>query len=42
MTESQKIRKTVKRKFAIFSSGLFFKEKLFEFSSSFLLSMFKV
>jgi len=31
--ESQKIRKIVMRKFAIFSSGLVFKEKLFEFSS---------
>ena len=31
--ESQKIRKIVMRKFAIFSSGLIFKEKLFEFSS---------
>ena len=35
--ESQKIRKIVKRKFPIFSSGLSFNEKLFKFSSSFLL-----
>ena len=33
ITESQKIRKIVIRKFAIFSSGLIFKEKLFKFSS---------
>ena len=38
--ESQKIRKIVIRKFAIFSSGLTFKEKLFKFCSSFLLSLF--
>jgi len=40
ITESKKIRNIVKRKFAIFSSGLIFKEKLFEFSSSFLLSIY--
>jgi len=32
--------KIAKRKFAIFSSGLSFNEKLFKFSSSFLLSIF--
>jgi len=40
ITESQIIHKIVKRKFTIFSSGLFFKEKLFKLSSSFLISLF--
>ena len=40
ITESEIIGKIVIRKFAIFSSGLIFKEKLLKFSSSFLLSIF--
>ena len=39
ITESEKIFKIVRRKFAIFSSGLIFKEKFFKSSSSFLLSI---
>jgi len=41
ITESQKIGKIVIRNFAIFSFGLIFEENLFEFSISFLLSIFK-
>ena len=42
ITESQKIRKIVIRKFAIFSSVLNFKEKLFKLSSSLFLSLFLI
>ena len=40
--ESQKIRKIVRRKFAIFRYGLIFEEKLFKLSCSFLLSSLSI
>jgi len=42
ITESRKICKIVIRKFAIFSSGKIFTDKLFKFSSSFLLGILLV